>query len=75
MYHCGTPTVIYHMANGMYGTIIVDPANGWSPAQEYVLVQSEFYTSQNSDGSFTAREVETRVDMRVYQIGVSIGIR
>jgi hypothetical protein len=31
--------------------------------------------TQNSDGSFTAREVETRVDMRVYQIGVSIGIR
>src|SRR6266536_3361997 len=26
MYHCGTPTVIDHMANGMYGTIIVDPA-------------------------------------------------
>jgi len=31
--------------------------------------------TQNPDGSFTAREVETRVDMRVYQIGVSIGIR
>jgi copper-containing nitrite reductase len=53
MYHCGTPTVIYHMANGMYGTIIVDPANGWTPAQEYVLVQSEFYTAQNPDGSYS----------------------
>src|SRR6266487_3828254 len=42
MYHCGAPVVIYHMANGMYGAIIVDPANGWAPAQEYVLVQSEF---------------------------------
>jgi hypothetical protein len=31
--------------------------------------------TQNPDGSFTAREVETRVDMRVYQVGVSIGIR
>jgi hypothetical protein len=30
---------------------------------------------QNSDGSFTANEVESRVDMRVYQVGVSIGIR
>ncbi len=53
MYHCGTPTVIYHMANGMYGTIIVDPASGWTPAQEYVLVQSEFYTAQNPDGSYS----------------------
>ncbi len=52
MYHCGTPTVIYHMANGMYGTIIVDPANGWAPAQDYVLVQSEFYTSQQPDGTY-----------------------
>lgn len=31
--------------------------------------------TQNSDGSFTATEVQSRVDMRAYQIGVSIGIR
>jgi len=53
MYHCGTPTVIDHMANGMYGTIIVDPAKAWAPAKEYVLVQSEFYTAQNSDGTYS----------------------
>jgi nitrite reductase (NO-forming) len=54
MYHCGTPPVMVHMANGMYGAIIVDPANGWStPAQEYVLVQSEFYTRQNADGTYS----------------------
>ncbi|HLI89380.1 MAG TPA: multicopper oxidase domain-containing protein [Ktedonobacteraceae bacterium] len=54
MYHCGAPTVIYHMANGMYGAIIVDPAKGWSPAREYVLVQSEFYTNRLQDGSYGA---------------------
>jgi nitrite reductase (NO-forming) len=54
MYHCGAPTVIYHMANGMYGAIIVDPATGWSPAREYVLVQSEFYTNRLQDGSYGA---------------------
>jgi nitrite reductase (NO-forming) len=53
MYHCGTPTVIYHMANGMYGTIIVDPANGWTPAQEYSLTQSEFYTTKGQDGTYS----------------------
>jgi len=31
--------------------------------------------TQNSDGTFSARQVTTPVDMRVYQIGVSIGIR
>lgn len=53
MYHCGAPVVIYHMANGMYGAIIVDPAQGWAPAQEYVLVQSEFYTASLPDGSYS----------------------
>lgn len=53
LYHCGAPVVIYHMANGMYGAIIVDPAQGWTPAQEYVLVQSEFYTSQQPDGTYS----------------------
>lgn len=53
MYHCGAPVTIYHMANGMYGAIIVDPATGWVPAQEYVLVQSEFYTHQLADGSYS----------------------
>lgn len=42
------------MANGMYGAIIVDPANGWPPAQEYTLVQSEFYTALQPDGSYAA---------------------
>jgi nitrite reductase (NO-forming) len=52
MYHCGAPVTIYHMVNGMYGAIIVDPANGWAPAQEFVLVQSEFYTNKLPDGSY-----------------------
>lgn len=53
LYHCGAPVVIYHMANGMYGMIIVDPAQGWAPAQEYTLVQSEFYTAKQADGTYT----------------------
>lgn len=42
MYHCGTPPVLQHIANGMYGAIIVEP-NDLRPAREYVLVASEFY--------------------------------
>jgi len=45
MYHCGSPMVIQHMANGMYGAIIVDPKGGRPAAREYVMVQSEFYTA------------------------------
>jgi nitrite reductase (NO-forming) len=43
MYHCGTSPVLEHIGMGMYGMIIVDPAEGRPPAQEITLVQSEFY--------------------------------
>jgi nitrite reductase (NO-forming) len=43
MYHCGVPPVLHHIANGMYGAIIVEPKGGLPPAREYVLVSSEFY--------------------------------
>jgi nitrite reductase (NO-forming) len=50
MYHCGTPPVLMHIASGMYGAMIVDPQEGWSPAQELVFVQSEFYLADGPDG-------------------------
>ncbi len=56
LYHCGMTPVTDHIANGMYGAIIVDPASGWAPAQEYALVQSEFYTQKNADGSYSLSE-------------------
>jgi nitrite reductase (NO-forming) len=43
MYHCGTAPVAMHIANGMYGALVVDPANPRPKAKEFVLVQSEFY--------------------------------
>ncbi|MCC7105359.1 MAG: multicopper oxidase domain-containing protein, partial [Chloroflexi bacterium] len=50
VYHCGTPPVLLHMANGMYGAIIVDPAQPLPAADtSYVLVQSEWYTRQAQD--------------------------
>jgi nitrite reductase (NO-forming) len=44
MYHCGTPPVLHHIANGMYGMVIVEPAEGLSAvAEEFAIVQSEWY--------------------------------
>ena len=44
MYHCGTPPVLAHIANGMYGAIIVDPKGGLPPvAKSVVLVSGEWY--------------------------------
>jgi nitrite reductase (NO-forming) len=43
MYHCGTAPVAAHIANGMYGALIVDPRTPRPAAKELVFVQSEFY--------------------------------
>jgi nitrite reductase (NO-forming) len=46
LYHCGTAPVAMHIANGMYGAIIVDPRRPRPAAREFVLVQSEFYAQK-----------------------------
>ena len=49
MYHCGTKPVLAHIANGMYGAIVVEPKEALPPVDnEYVLVASEWYL--NGDG-------------------------
>jgi len=50
MYHCGTQPVLMHIANGMYGAIVVEPKPGVLPQADknYVLVASEWY--MNGDG-------------------------
>ena len=46
MYHCGTAPVVHHIANGMYGMIIVEPEGGLPAVdRELALVQSDFYVS------------------------------
>lgn len=46
MYHCGTAPVVHHIANGMYGMIIVEPKGGLPAVdRELALTQSDFYVS------------------------------
>jgi nitrite reductase (NO-forming) len=48
MYHCGTKPVLAHIANGMYGAIVVSPTTPLPKAdKEYVLVSSEWYLTGN----------------------------
>ena len=47
VYHCGTPMIAEHMANGMYGLILVEPETGLSHVDhEYYIVQGELYTAE-----------------------------
>lgn len=44
MYHCGTAPALHHIANGMYGMVIVEPREGLPVVDhEFALVQSEWY--------------------------------
>ncbi len=45
VYHCASPHIPTHIANGMYGLILVEPAGGLSKVdREYYVMQGEFYT-------------------------------
>jgi len=46
VYHCATAPVGMHIANGMYGLILVEPEEGLPKVdREYYVMQSEFYTA------------------------------
>lgn len=46
VYHCAHPNVANHMAHGMYGLILVEPAEGLPPVdKEFYVMQGEFYSS------------------------------
>ena len=50
MYHCGTAPALHHIANGMYGMVIVEPAEGLPPVDaEFAIVQSEWYLGPQKD--------------------------
>ena len=45
VYHCATAPVGMHIANGMYGLILVEPEGGLPPVdKEYYIMQGDFYT-------------------------------
>lgn len=45
VYHCATGPVGLHIANGMYGLILVEPQEGLPKVdKEFYILQSEFYT-------------------------------
>ncbi len=45
VYHCATAPVGMHIANGMYGLILVEPRGGLPKVdKEFYVMQSEFYT-------------------------------
>ena len=51
MFHCASPDIPIHIANGMYGFVLVEPAEGLPPAdKEFYVVQSEIYAHSGDKG-------------------------
>ena len=58
IYHCGSEAMAEHIARGMYGVIIVDPAEGYTedfprPDREYVIVQGDLFADGTSAEDIT----------------------
>ena len=65
VYHCATPTVAQHIANGMYGLIVVEPPEGLPPVdREFYVMQGELYL-QGARSEPGLRIVETGADAAV----------
>ena len=47
VYHCAVPPVAMHIANGMYGMILVEPEDGLAPVdREFYVMQGEIYSEE-----------------------------
>jgi nitrite reductase (NO-forming) len=52
MYHCFTAPMMAHVANGMYGALVVEPTKSLPHVdRQYVLVGGEWYYGDNSSGT------------------------
>ena len=52
IYHCASPvpSIPAHIANGMYGLILVDPTEGLPAVdREFAILESEFFTKPSKD--------------------------
>jgi nitrite reductase (NO-forming) len=53
MYQCGTPPVLHHAGNGMYGAVIIDPPGLGPVDHEFVFIQSELYLGGTTAAGYT----------------------
>lgn len=64
VYHCATAPVGMHIANGMYGLILVEPEGGLPKVdKEYYIMQGDFYTKgKNGKPGLQAFDMQKGVD-------------
>ena len=66
LYHCSTMPMSVHIANGMYGAVVIDPPGLPAVDREYVLVQSELYLGAQGGEADGDRVVTQNPDLVVF---------
>ncbi len=66
VYHCATAPVGMHIANGMYGLILVEPPEGLPEVdREYYVMQGDFYTAgKYREKGLQAFDMDKAIDER-----------
>lgn len=60
MYHCSTMPMTAHIANGMYGAVVIEPDDLPAVDRSYVLVQGEYYLGDHDGGEVDMQKIDTR---------------
>ncbi|MBZ2198325.1 multicopper oxidase domain-containing protein [Ruania sp. N2-46] len=66
MYHCATMPMSAHIANGMFGAVIIDPPDLAPVDREHVLIQSEYYLGEQGGEVDTAKLAAGEADLVVF---------
>ncbi|GEA87799.1 multicopper oxidase domain-containing protein [Cellulomonas cellasea] len=62
MYHCSTMPMSLHIANGMFGAVVIDPPDLPAVDREYLLVQSELYLGADGPDGAVADLAKIRAE-------------
>ncbi|OBI99444.1 copper oxidase [Mycobacterium alsense] len=66
LYHCSTMPMSLHIANGMFGAVIIDPPGLPRVDREYVVVQSEMYLGTPGGEADADKVAADRPDLVVF---------
>jgi nitrite reductase (NO-forming) len=64
--HCGTAPVLEHVANGMFGAVIIDPPRLPAVSREFLVVQSELYLGPQGQPGDYAKMLRGQPDAVVF---------
>lgn len=66
LYHCSTAPMSEHIANGMFGAVVIEPRDLPRVDRSYVLIQSELYLGANGQPADAAKVATAIPDLMAF---------